>query len=138
MGRTGDVAERRATRPNGEWGYRPLGDKFPRHKILNLRFCGKLSECPGVTLNTTSFRNFHGCARTLRQILLGNKNIPNRSIVLAAICWAPSAQRRCNPTRRCAYSVKRDLLQGQKRPHRDPRRWCNPTGRCAYRPSVTS
>ena len=46
--------------------YRPLGEKFPRHtdKNLNLRFCGKLSECPlaGVVtvLNTTShgFRNF--------------------------------------------------------------------------------
>jgi hypothetical protein len=33
---------------------------------------------------------------------------------------------------------KRDLIQGQKRPHRDPQRQCYPTGLCAYRPSVTS
>ena len=47
--------------------YRPLGDKFPRN--LNLRFCGKLSECPGVVLNTTSFRKFQQFARTLGENL---------------------------------------------------------------------
>jgi hypothetical protein len=49
---------------------RPLGDKFPKfHKNLNLRFCGKLSECPGVVLNTTSFRKFQQFARTLGENL---------------------------------------------------------------------
>ena len=54
------------------WGGGTLcfgGDNFPRYKKLSLRFCGKISECPGVVLNTTCFRIFQPTPGTLKQNL---------------------------------------------------------------------
>jgi len=105
------VAETRVTRPNGEWGYSTrrtnAGPRVPSGGVTLKRRC---TEQPSViylivnkllSLSLLDRRRSGPSCMLPKGVSYGQTE--SGGIVLAAICWAPSAQRRCYPTGCCTY-----------------------------------